>query len=113
MRLMYVWEQVSVQYTCPYRHSFGQSVRHAFATSGGIDYYASVGYISEYTKNEYIQRQHLPSMSDNGLQDLQIQSSKAEAPLPIVAIGAFEIGTLHLVTGRDVPAPASFVRDEW
>lgn len=55
----------------------------------------------------------LPLMLSNTLQNLQIQPSETEAPLSGVAVGAFEVGTLGLVFGIDIPTTTSFVRNEW
>ncbi len=46
------------------------------------------------------------------LQDLQIQSPGAEAPLALMPIGALKVGTGSFTLQRDIPASTSFVGDK-
>ena len=49
----------------------------------------------------------------NQLEQVKIQTPRAEFPLARVAVGALEVGRASLATGVDVPAAAPLIGNEW
>ena len=113
---MHLSKQQPIDHSTPYRYSLAQCIGHAFTSSCGVDYDASIVPISRQPhklSDKYLDHDsHEPTRPPDNVQYLYIQTPCTEAPLSPVSVRALKVGTSSLPLWRDIPTTATLIRNK-